>query len=65
MIDFSGLISQLLSTYWWLVPLLIVAALFKSAKQDLTPIFLEEVKRLIACNSIVVKYICLMGIQWN
>jgi len=38
MIDFSALISQLLSTYWWLVPLLIVAALFKSAKQDLTPI---------------------------
>jgi len=31
MIDFSGLFSQLFSTYWWLVPLLIVAALFKSA----------------------------------
>jgi len=31
MIDFSTLVSQLLSTYWWLLPLLIVAALFKSA----------------------------------
>ncbi len=31
MIDFSGLISQLFSTYWWLLPLFIVAALFKSA----------------------------------
>jgi len=31
MIDFSGLISQLLSTFWWLLPLLLVAALFKSA----------------------------------
>jgi len=31
MIDFSALFSQLLSTYWWLLPLLIVAALFKSA----------------------------------
>ncbi|MBL4774587.1 MAG: hypothetical protein JKY87_00815 [Mariprofundus sp.] len=29
MIDFSGLIPQLFSTYWWLVPLLVVAALFK------------------------------------
>ncbi len=31
MIDFSGLISQLFSIYWWLVPLLIDVALFKSA----------------------------------
>jgi len=31
MIDFSGLISQLFSTYWWLLPLLLIAALFKSA----------------------------------
>jgi len=31
MIDFSALFSQLLSTYWWLLPLLIVAILFKSA----------------------------------
>jgi len=31
MIDFSGLMSQLLSTYWWVIPMLIIAALFKSA----------------------------------
>ncbi|MFQ5345564.1 MAG: hypothetical protein ACE5DZ_06350 [Mariprofundus sp.] len=31
MIDFSGLFSQLLSTYWWLLPLFIIAALCKSA----------------------------------
>ncbi len=31
MIDFSGLMSQLFSTYWWLIPLLIVVSLFKSA----------------------------------
>jgi len=32
MTDFSGLISQLFSTYWWLLPLLlIIATLFKSA----------------------------------
>jgi len=31
MIDFSALFSQLFSTYWWLLPLLIVATLFKSA----------------------------------
>jgi len=31
MIDFSALVSQLLPTYWWLLPLLIVAVLFKPA----------------------------------
>jgi len=31
MIDFSTLFSQLFSTYWWLLPLLLIAALFKSA----------------------------------
>jgi len=31
LIDFSGLVSQLLSTGWWLLPLFVVAALFKSA----------------------------------
>jgi len=30
MIDFSALVSQLLSTYWWLLPLFIVVTLFKS-----------------------------------
>jgi len=31
MVDFSTLFTQLLSTYWWAIPLLIFAALFKSA----------------------------------
>jgi len=31
MIDFGALFSQLLATYWWLLPVLILAALFKSA----------------------------------
>jgi len=30
-IDFGALFSQLLATYWWLLPVLILAALFKSA----------------------------------
>jgi hypothetical protein len=40
MIDFSGLISQLLSTFWWLLPLFIVATLFKQLNNScLTPRF--------------------------
>jgi hypothetical protein len=31
MIDFTTLFSQLLATYWWLLPLFITVALFKSA----------------------------------
>jgi len=31
MIDFGALFSQLFSTYWWLLPLLALAALLKSA----------------------------------
>jgi len=31
MIDFGALFSQLISTYWWLLPLLVLVALFKSA----------------------------------
>jgi hypothetical protein len=31
-IDFGALFSQLLETCWWLLPLLILAALFKSAR---------------------------------
>ncbi len=30
MIDFGALFSQLISTYWWLLPLFVLAALFKS-----------------------------------
>jgi len=30
MIDFGALFSQLISTYWWLLPLFALAALFKS-----------------------------------
>ncbi len=30
-IDFNALFSQLFATYWWLPPVFIVAALFKSA----------------------------------
>jgi len=30
MIDFGTLFSQLISTYWWLLPLFVLAALFKS-----------------------------------
>jgi len=30
-IDFGTLFSQLISTYWWTLPLLALAALFKSA----------------------------------
>jgi len=30
-IDFVALFSQLLATWWWLLPLFILAALFKSA----------------------------------
>jgi len=30
MIDFSTLFSQLTSSYWWLLPLFVLAALFKS-----------------------------------
>jgi hypothetical protein len=30
MIDFGALFSQLISTYWWMLPLFVVAALFKS-----------------------------------
>jgi len=30
-IDFGALFSQLLASYWWLPPLFILAALFKSA----------------------------------
>jgi len=31
MIDFSVLFSQLFSTYWWLLPLFVLIAVFKSA----------------------------------
>ncbi len=31
MIDSGALFSQLISTYWWLLPLLVLGALFKSA----------------------------------
>jgi len=31
LIDFGALFSQLLATYWWLLPLFIVVALFKFA----------------------------------
>ncbi len=30
LIDFGALFSQLLATYWWLLPLLVLGALFKS-----------------------------------
>jgi len=30
MIDFGALFSQLISTYWWLLPLFVLAALLKS-----------------------------------
>ena len=30
LIDFGTLFSQLISTYWWLLPLFVLAALFKS-----------------------------------
>jgi len=32
MVDFSTLLAQLLTTYWWAIPLLIFVALFKSAR---------------------------------
>jgi len=31
MIDFGALFSQLIATCWWLLPLLVLAALFKSS----------------------------------
>jgi len=31
MIDFGVLFSQLFSTYWWAIPLFVIAALLKSA----------------------------------
>jgi hypothetical protein len=31
MIDFGTLFSQLIATYWWLPPLFVLTALFKSA----------------------------------
>ena len=31
MIDFGAIVSQLFSSYWWLLPLLVLLVLFKSA----------------------------------
>jgi len=53
--DFSTLFSQLLSTYWWLLPLLIVATLFKSSwfKGFMGETMVNLGKQKLACNILI------------
>jgi len=54
LIDFGALFSQLISTYWWLLPLFVLAALFKS------PCFIGEMLVNIAARLFLDKHYYLL-----
>jgi len=56
-IDVASLFSQILSSFWWVISLFVLAALFKSAwfkpKKEASPLAYQIGKIIVFCSTVV------------